>query len=72
MTSDTLTNSPLYKVKYNVFDSNFGINGPAIYLENGNILMKSNQMLFNRGVVGGSVYLSCYDTVKSINYNLIN
>ena len=29
-------------------------------------------MQFNRGVVGGSVYLSCYDTVKALNVSKSN
>ena len=72
LTSNTLNNTPFYKVKYNTFDSNYAINGAAIYLDNGNLLMKSNQVMFNRAVVGGSIYLSCYDTVTALNVTTRN
>jgi predicted outer membrane repeat protein len=45
-----------------LFDSNYAVTGAAIYLDNGNLIAKNNQMSFNRAVVGGAVYLSCYDT----------
>lgn len=33
-----------------------------MYLENGNIVMKNNTLMFNRADSGGAIYLSCYDT----------
>ncbi len=62
LTSETSTNNPLFLIKNNVFDSNFAFNGAGIYLQNGNILMKNNTMMFNRGDSGGAIYLSCLAT----------
>ena len=62
LTSESLTNTPLFSLYNNVFDSNYAVNGAGIYLENGNIVMKNNTLMFNRGDIGGAIYLSCYDT----------
>ena len=62
LTSESLTNTPLFSLYNNVFDSNYAVNGAGIYLENGNIVMKNNTLMFNRGDSGGAIYLSCLDT----------
>ena len=62
LTSESPTNNPLFSLKNNVFDSNYAVNGGGVYLENGNIVMINNTLMFNRGDIGGAIYLSCYDT----------
>jgi hypothetical protein len=62
LTSESPTNNPLFSLKNNIFDSNYAVNGGGLYLENGNIVMKNNTLMFNRGDIGGAIYLSCYDT----------
>jgi hypothetical protein len=71
LTSETPTNNPLFSIKNNVFDSNYAVNGAGIYLENGNIVMKNNTMMFNRGDSGGAIYLSCLDTALNNTLPLI-
>jgi hypothetical protein len=62
LSSENPISNPLFSIKNNVFDSNYAVNGAGIYLENGNIIMKNNTFMFNRGDSGGAMYLSCLDT----------
>jgi hypothetical protein len=62
LSSATPVNNPLFLLNNNVFDSNYAVNGAGMYLENGNIVMKNNSFMFNRGESGGAIYLSCFDT----------
>jgi hypothetical protein len=62
LTSESPTNNPLFSLKNNVFDSNYAVNGGGVYLENGNIVMINNTLMFNRGDSGGAIYLSCLNT----------
>ena len=39
------------------FTNNNGVNGGAIYLTNGSLILKGNNFTFNRAVNGGAVYL---------------
>ena len=71
LSSETPSNSPLFSIKNNVFDSNYAVNGAGIYLENGNIVMKNNTLMFNRGDSGGAIYLSCLDTALNNTLPLV-
>ena len=71
LTSETPTNSPLFSIKNNVFDSNYAVNGAGIYLHNGNIVMKNNILMFNRAYSGGAIYLSCLATALNNTFPLV-
>jgi hypothetical protein len=71
LTSETPTNSPLFSINNNVFDSNYAVNGAGIYLHNGNIVMKNNILMFNRADSGGAIYLSCLATALNNTFQLV-
>jgi hypothetical protein len=71
LSSESISNNPLFSLKNNVFDSNYAVNGAGIYLENGNMVMKNNSFICNRGDSGGAVYMSCFDTTIINSFPLV-